>query len=104
MQTVLSDTSLSTRRELLTELVDMFFRINKHNGKTIKFEDLTTYLIDHEIAFDADLGTNGGFNAGNSNGLNMAYYESTIKDPTTHNNYIERIYYFEAIDRLMLYE
>jgi hypothetical protein len=104
MQTVLSDTSLSTRKELLTELVDMFFRINKHNDKTIKFEDLTSYLIDHEIAFDADLGTNGGFNASNSNGLNMAYYESTIKDPTTHNNYIERIYYFEAIDRLMLYE
>jgi len=53
------------------------------------FEDLTTYLIDHEIAFDAELGTLGGFNAGNSSGLSMEYLESPIEDPTTHNGYIE---------------
>jgi hypothetical protein len=104
MVEVLSDTCLSSREEFITELVDLFFRINKENDDTIAFEDLTTYLIDHEIAFDAELGTNGGFNASNSIGLNMDYYESDIKDPTVHNNYIEKIVYFQQIDKVILYE
>lgn len=61
MVEVLSDTCLSSREEFITELVDLFFRINKENDDTIAFEDLTTYLIDHEIAFET-----GGFNADNS--------------------------------------
>ena len=89
MVEVLSDTCLSSREEFITELVDLFFRINKENDDTIAFEDLTTYLIDHEIAFET-----GGFNASNSAGMNMDYYESDIKDPTVHNNYIEKIHYF----------
>jgi hypothetical protein len=32
------------------------------------FENITTYLIDHEIAFDHDLKTLGAFHAGNSTG------------------------------------
>jgi hypothetical protein len=104
MVEVLNDTCLSGREEFITELVDLFYRINKENDDTIAFEDLTTYLIDHEIAFDAELGTNGGFNASNSIGLNMDYYESDIKDPTVHNNYIEKIHYFQQIDRVILYE
>jgi hypothetical protein len=71
---------------------------------TIKFEDITTYLIDHEIAFDAELGTNGGLNASNASALNMEYRESNIKDPTPHNNYIEKIHYFQEIDKLVLFE
>jgi len=89
MKEVLKDTVLFDREEFISELVDMFYRINKECDATIKFEDLTTYLIDHEIAFDAELGTNGGINASNSSGLSMEYRESPIKDPTTHNNYIE---------------
>jgi len=94
MKEVLKDTVLYTREEFITELVDLFYRINKENDDCISFEDITTYLIDHEIAFDAELGTNGGFNASNSVGMNMDYFESDIKDPTPHNNYIEKIFYF----------
>lgn len=94
MKEVLKDTSLSDRPEFITEMVDLFYRINKELDLTIAFEDLTTYLIDHEIAFDAELGTAGGFNASNASGLAMEYFESPIKDPTTHNNYIEQVFYF----------
>jgi len=34
----------------------------------------------------------------------MEYKESNIKDPTTHNNYIEKIHYFPQIDKVILYE
>lgn len=84
--------------------MDLFYRINKECDATIQFEDLTTYLIDHEIAFDAELGTNGGLNATNSGGISMEYVESPISDPTTHNNYIEQIFYFQQIDKVILYE
>ena len=104
MTEVLKDTKLFGRSDFITELVDLFYRINRENDDTIAFKDLTTYLIDHEIAFDSELGTNGGFNASNSDGLNMEYFESGIKDPTTHNNYIERIHYFQQIDKVILFE
>jgi hypothetical protein len=34
----------------------------------------------------------------------MEYYESSIQDPTVHNNYIEKIHYFQPIDKVILYE
>jgi len=34
----------------------------------------------------------------------MKYEESMLKDKRSHNNHIERIYYFERIDKVILYE
>jgi hypothetical protein len=34
----------------------------------------------------------------------MNYYESDLQDTTTHNNYIEKIFYFQQIDKVILYE
>ncbi len=34
----------------------------------------------------------------------MNYYESSIVDTTTHNNYIEKIYYVQQIDKVLCYE
>lgn len=34
----------------------------------------------------------------------MNYYESSIVDTTTHNNYIEKIYYMQQIDKVLCYE
>ena len=37
--------------------------------------------------------------------MNMMYTESTdIIDKTTHNGQIEKIYYFEKIDKVVLFE
>jgi WD40 repeat protein len=53
------------------------------HGETIKFEDLTSYLIEHEIDQFKNVGS-----------MAMNYFESDILDTTTHNNYIEKIFYF----------
>lgn len=93
MKQVLEDTSLTKREEFVQDLVDLFFRANKTRGDTIQFEDLTSFLIEHEIdSFKT---------AGN---LQMNYYESEIADLTTHNNYIEKIFYFQQIDKVLLFE
>lgn len=34
----------------------------------------------------------------------MRYEESSLIDKKSHNNYIEKIYYFERIDIIVLYE
>ena len=112
MKEVLKDTILCEREEFISELVDMFYRIvkkvsinvAKEESTTIMFEDLTTYLITHEIAFDAELGTKGALNADNASSFSMGYKASSIIDPTTHNNYIEKIHYFQQIDKVILYE
>lgn len=94
MLEVLKGTSLDERLEFISDLVDLFYRINEKNRPAIKFQDVTTYLIDHEIAFDAELGTSGGFSASNANALNMEYMEVPLKNQRPHNNYIEKIHYF----------
>lgn len=57
------------------------------------FEDLTSYLIEHEIESSKPLEKS-----------NFEYYESKIVDQTTHNNYIGKIYYFDHLDKMFLYE
>jgi len=49
LKQVLEDTSLSKREEFVSDLVDLFYRANKNQSPTIEFEDLTSFLIEHEI-------------------------------------------------------
>ena len=49
MKEVLGDTSLIERESFITDLVDLFYRCKKKKGKLLPFEDLTSYLIEHEI-------------------------------------------------------
>lgn len=49
MKQVLEDSSLSKREEFVQDLVDLFYRANKTHSPTIQFEDLTSFLIEHEI-------------------------------------------------------
>jgi Ca2+-binding EF-hand superfamily protein len=69
MKEVLEDTKLTTRDEFVSDLVDLFYRANKSHSETIKFEDLTSYLIEHEIDQFKNIGS-----------LSMNYYESDITD------------------------
>ena len=49
MKQVLEDTRLVKREDFVSNLVDLFYRANKTHGPTIQFENLTSFLIDHEI-------------------------------------------------------
>lgn len=93
MKDVLQETKLVTRDDFVSDLVDLFYRANKTHGETIKFEDMTSFLIEHEID-----------QSKNVTGLQMNYFESDITDTTTHNNYIDKIVYFPQIDKVILYE
>ena len=104
MKELLKSSKIVEKEEFVTVIVDLFYRINKENDLTIGFEDITTYLIDHEIAFDSDQGPTGGGGGGNSSSTNMEYYESSIIDTSQHNNYIEKIYYFHQIDKVIMFE
>jgi WD40 repeat protein len=92
MKDILSDTQLMDRSEFVSELVDLFYRASK-TKRYIMFEDLTSYLIEHEIESSKPLEKS-----------NFEYSESKIVDQTTHNNYIGKIYYFDKLDKMILYE
>lgn len=49
MKQVIGDCAMSRRDDFIQQLVDLFYRSNKTNSATIKFADLTSYLIEHEI-------------------------------------------------------
>ena len=49
MREVIGDCTMSRREDYIQQLVDLFYRSNKTNAPTIKFADLTSYLIEHEI-------------------------------------------------------
>lgn len=94
MKSVLDDTKLSNRDDFIQSLVDLFYRCNKNSGHTIKFEDLTSYLIEHEIQQFTSQATS----------MNTNYTENTdIVDKISHNSNIEKIFYFEEIDKVLLY-
>ncbi len=96
MTKVMAESSLSDRDNFIESLVDLFYRAKQTSSKTIKFEQLTAYLIEHEIE---------QAHSGTQSYADMRYTESTdIKDKTTHNNYIEKIFYFSQIDKVILFE
>lgn len=95
MRQIIGDCELSKRDDYIQQLVDLFYRSNKSNMSTIKFADLTSYLIEHEIKNYTEDATS----------IDMLYTESTeIIDKTPHNGQIEKIYYFEKIDKVILFE
>jgi len=95
MTDIMAHTEIGRREDFPEKLVDLFFRASKNSdlNQYITMKDLTTFLIDHEITQPKNAMQN-----------DMRYEESKIKDPSTHNNHIERIYYFERIDMVLLYE
>ena len=85
MKEVMHDNELVKREDFIQQLVDLFYRSNKTNTPTIKFQDLTSYLIEHEIEHYTE----------NATQVDMQYHESKdIVDKSYHNGYIEKIYYF----------
>ena len=95
MTGVMKLTEIGKSEEFTEKLVDLFFRASKNSDlKMIQFSDLTSFLIEHEITQQQSTLTS----------TNMRYEESKLEDKKSHNNYIEKIYYFERIDIVVLYE
>ena len=70
------DNPIVRRDDFIQQLVDLFYRSNKLNLPTIKFADLTSYLIEHEIKNYTEDATQ----------VDILYQESQdIIDRTPHN-------------------
>ena len=94
MKVVLDDTKLSLRDDFIQSLVDLFYRCNKNSSHSIKFEHLTSYLIEHEIQ---------QFTSSSSQMDTMYVENKDIVDKISHNSNIEKVYYFEDIDKVLLF-
>lgn len=89
--------ALVKNENFIEHIVDLFNRANKTNAPTIKFQDLTNYLIQHEIEHYSM----------NAQQDDLMYHECPdIVDRSKHNQYIEKIYYFSSskIDKVVLFE
>jgi len=73
MEQELKDSLLTGRDDFIEQLVDLFYRCKKTSSKVLKFEQMTAYLIDHEIQ-QSGSGTHAN--------IDMRYVESDIKDKT----------------------
>jgi hypothetical protein len=76
MSHALKDSAVSDSEDFIQHLVDLFYRSKKTTSKTLKFENLTAHLIEHEIA--------QGFNSP-STASNLQYVEASVKDRKVHN-------------------
>jgi hypothetical protein len=94
MKVVLDETKLSLRDDFIQSLVDLFYRCNKNSSHSIKFEHLTSYLIEHEIQ---------QFTSSSSQMDTMYVENKDIVDKISHNSNIEKVYYFEDIDKVLLF-
>jgi hypothetical protein len=95
MTDIMRHTKIGRTEDFTEKLVDLFYRASKNSGlKMIQFSDLTSFLIEHEITLQK----------GAMASADMRYEESKLVDKKAHNNYIEKIYYFERIDKVILYE
>lgn len=97
MMKELADQPIAQRENFLEQLVDLFNRSNKTNSETIKFQDLTNYMIQHEIEHFTQSSVSD----------DLKYEEVTdIIDKSKHNQQIEKIYHFHSakIDKVILYE
>lgn len=98
MHAELADTAVAKREDFIEQLVDLFNRSNLTNSETIRFQDLTSYLIQHEIRSYTM----------NTTKSEMLYEECKYlkDDQKNHNNEIEKIYYFtnSKIDKVVLFE
>lgn len=45
----MAESKLRDKDNFIESLVDLFYRAKQTSSKTIKFEQLTAYLIEHEI-------------------------------------------------------
>ena len=94
----LADTPVARREDFVEQLVDLFNRSNLTNSETIKFSNLTSYLIQHEIRSYTM----------NTTKTDMLYEEVKYlkDDQKNHKNEIEKIYYFsnQKIDKIVLFE
>lgn len=83
----------SSEEELINNIVDSFYRIDKFNSGRINFEMVSSFLIEHDAATEAY-----------KERVQLYHLCETVVDESRHDNYIDRLYYFSAIDKVVCSE
>lgn len=97
MTEALRDSAIRDNDNFIQQLVDLFYRCKKTTSKTIKFEQLSVYLIEHEISQSSK-------GVGERVNTNLKYVKSDLKDSKNHTQFIEKVFFFPQIDKVILYE
>ena len=77
---------------LVTQLIDNFHRIDVHNTGKVTFDMVSYFLIEQEI------------NAEMNKERTLLYRPSSAVDESRHDNYIDKLFYFNSIDKIGVME
>lgn len=92
MKEVISDQIKIDDESLVSQLIDNFFRIDVHNSGKVSFDMVSSYLIEQEIMMEM------------GKDRTLSYRPSIIVDESRHDNYIDKLFYFPAIDKVGVIE
>lgn len=77
---------------VVSSLVEAFYRIDVQRTGRVTFDMVSSFIIDQELAADM------------SKERAIMYHPSEVVDSSHHDNFIERLFYFPALDKLAIAE
>ena len=77
---------------VVSSLVEAFYRIDVQRTGRVTFDMVSSFIIDQELAADM------------SKERAIMYHPSEVVDVSHHDNFIERLFYFPALDKLAIAE
>lgn len=77
---------------LISQLMDNFYRIDVHNTGKVSFDMVSSYLIEQEIMAEMN------------KERTLLYRPSGALDESRHDNYIDKLFYFNSIDKMGVME
>ena len=77
---------------VVSSLVEAFYRIDVQRTGRVTFDMVSSFIIDQELAADM------------SKERAILYHPSEVVDSSHHDNFIERLFYFPALDKIAIAE
>ena len=77
---------------LITQLMDIFHRIDVHNTCKVTFDMFSSYMIEQEVMAEMN------------KERTLLYRSSAVVDESRHDNYIDKLFYFPSFDKLGVME
>ena len=77
---------------LITQLMDIFHRIDVHNTSKVNFDMFSSYMIEQEVMAEMN------------KERTLLYRASAVVDESRHDNYIDKLFYFPSYDKVGVME
>ena len=92
MKEVIQGNMSTDELTLISQLMDNFYRIDVHNTGKVTFDMVSSYLIEQEIMAEMN------------KERTLLYRPSATSDESRHDNYIDKLFYFNSFDKLGVME